>query len=456
MSDVRDFGATGDGTTDDTQAILHAIADGEGGLTFSAGIYRISQTIEIDLDRRGFTGLDGANGTAKIIMSGAGPAFRLLGNHEGTGAPASMKPNVWSRQRMPTIQNLEIEGAHPQADGVQLIGTVQALLEGVLIRRVRHGIHLTKRNRNVLISHCHVYHNLGVGIYLEKVNLHQIIIASSHISYNRLGGIRLERSEVRNLQITGNGIEYNNHRSHGTDPEPTAEIYVDTTAEGASVNEVTVASNTIQATSSPGGANIRIIEQRNASRPPGLWTITGNIIGSQENNLHLTGCHGIVISGNFIYSCTHRNLLAEHCSQLNLNGNSFRRHDSDFFTGLRFEKSQDCVVQGCTVHDELPDGQPTGASLIELVDCRRMTIAACQLLDGVPHGLHASGCSELNISGCTIRDTRAQPKAQAAVRIAGASRQNLLLGNLVDAPPRGIVIDPTAQAKLIENMEIER
>ena len=140
-----------------------------------------------------------------------------------------------------------------------------------MVTHCRHGIHLVERNRNVLISHCHIYFNRGVGVYLDGVNLHQINIASSHISYNRQGGIRLERSEVRNLQITGNDIEYNNFRAHKTEPEPTAEIYIDTTAEGASVNEVTIASNTIQATDSaasmaggrePGAAGSRGLGRR--------------------------------------------------------------------------------------------------------------------------------------------------------------------------------------------------
>ena len=47
MSDVRNFGATGDGTTDDTNAIRHAVANSIGVLRFSTGTYRISETIEI-------------------------------------------------------------------------------------------------------------------------------------------------------------------------------------------------------------------------------------------------------------------------------------------------------------------------------------------------------------------------------------------------------------------------
>ena len=228
MSDVRRFGATADGTTDDTEAVQHTVRDGDGMLHFPPGTYRITKPIEIDLEKSAPTCIDGSGGTARVVMTGPGPAFRLVGTHRGTGSPHTVKENVYPDQRLPTIRNIEVQGDHPEADGFTLIQTMQSVFEGVLIRRCRHGIRLLQRNRNVLISHCHLYHNSGVGIFLDQVNLHQINIVGCHISYNRLGGIRLESSEVRNLQITGNDIEYNNHDQHGTEPEPTAEIYIDT------------------------------------------------------------------------------------------------------------------------------------------------------------------------------------------------------------------------------------
>ncbi len=231
MSNVKGFDAAGDGKTDDTEAIRHAVADADGRLQFPRGNYLISETIEIKLDEVGRIGIDGDDGTATIIMAGQGPAFRIVGTHGGTGDPNSVKPNVWERQRMPTMRNIEITATNPEADGVELIETMQAILEGVLIRQVRHGIRLHKRNRNVQIHDSHIYHNTGVGVFLDGVNLHQTNISGNHISYNRLGGIRIERSQMYNLQITGNDIEYNNHRAFGAEPQPTAEIYIATTAE---------------------------------------------------------------------------------------------------------------------------------------------------------------------------------------------------------------------------------
>ena len=172
MSNVKRFGATGDGTTDDTGAIRHALSDGDGVLHFPPGTYRITQTIEVDLEGSGPTGIDGSSGTARIVKQGPGAAFRLRGTHDGTGDPSSIRGNVYPKQRMPTFKHIEIEGEHPEADGIQLVQTMQCLFEGVLIRRCRHGIHLLERNRNVLISHCHLYHNTGAGIFLDGVNLH--------------------------------------------------------------------------------------------------------------------------------------------------------------------------------------------------------------------------------------------------------------------------------------------
>ena len=45
MSNVRDFGAKGDGISDDTKAIEDALAKGDGTLQFPKGDYLITHTI---------------------------------------------------------------------------------------------------------------------------------------------------------------------------------------------------------------------------------------------------------------------------------------------------------------------------------------------------------------------------------------------------------------------------
>jgi hypothetical protein len=453
MSNVRQFGAAGDGQMDDTAAIEHALREGDGILDFPRGAYRITRPIVIRLKESGPIAIRGSGGTAKLVMAGAGPAIVLEATHSKTADPSGFRPEEWLRERMPTIGGIEVQGAHPEADGIQIRGVMQPTLTGVLVREVKTAIWITGRARNVLISHCHVYNNTGVGVHLDGVDLHQTIITGSHISYCRLGGVRIEGSEIRNLQITGNDIEYNNNRSHkvpGADAEPTAEVFID--CRGGTVREGTIASNTLQATYSPGGANIRFIGAGpDKNHKTGLWTIAGNLIGSQENNIHLSSARGITISGNVIYSGHSRNLLIENSRNIAIGTNVFD-HNPDYdakelCTGIRLVDSVDCslhglVIQDCQAgkHTVADAGSQSRDGLIELVRCRRMNLNGLSVIDPAPFGLFLDECSDTLVSGCTILDSRSPALMQAAIRWQGAGAGNLVSGCRLGKGSAGAVV----------------
>jgi len=209
MTNVREFGAQGDGRTDDTDAIQRALDEGDGLIWLDRGDYVISRPLVVELAEAGRLGINGGGGTATLVMTGPGPALDLVGTHEGTAGPDSFEPGVWRLERMPTVSQLEIVGAHEQADGIRLTCTHAATLTGLHIRECRHGVHLVERDRNMIISDCHIYHNRGVGVFYDGVNIHQSNITGSHISYNNGGGIKLLDAEIRNIQFSGNDIEYN-------------------------------------------------------------------------------------------------------------------------------------------------------------------------------------------------------------------------------------------------------
>uniref|UniRef100_A0A7C2K0L9 Right handed beta helix domain-containing protein n=1 Tax=Schlesneria paludicola TaxID=360056 RepID=A0A7C2K0L9_9PLAN len=471
MSNVRDFGAMGDGVHDDTDAIVHCLNEGDGELQFPKGDYRVSKTIVVDLKEHKHTAIHGTGGLATIFMHGAGPAFELRGYHTASADPNSFKPDVWQHERMPTISQIEIEGRNPEADGVRIIGVMQPTLTGVLIRNVRHGVHMTQRARNVLISHCHIYRNTGIGVYLDRLNLHQTNIIGNHISYCRLGGIRIENSEIRNLQITGNDIEYNNFRTFASpsatptlaqfaaDPEtPTAEIYIDC-GEAGSVREGTICSNTLQATYSPNGANIRIIGQATAeSHKAGMWCISGNLIGSQATNVHFTSVRGITLEGNYIYSGHQRNILLENCKSILIGANCLGHNpdykDKELCTGIRLVDCQDCTITGLQIQDALAgentvkDAIPVQRDgLIELVRCQRLNITGMQVLEGSPHALHVEDCSDTVITGCSFLETRKERLTKAAIHWTGKGGGNLVANCRANRP----VKVPT-HVKLSENL----
>ncbi len=442
MASVRDFGAVGDGKADDTEAIQHALADGDGLVEFSRGEYRITKPIVVDLAKIGRTAICGSGGTAKIIMAAAGPAFFFLGSHDKSADPLGFKPEIWQRERMPLLSEIEIMGEHPEADGVRLQGVMQPTLSGVLIRKVRNAVHVTRRSRNVLISHCHIYQNTGIGVFLDHCNLHQTIITGSHISYCRLGGVRIQGGEIRNLQITGNDIEYNNNRAigvPGADAEPTAEIYID--VEDGSVREGTICSNTLQATYSPNGSNIRFIGSGSkGNHRVGMWTIAGNLIGSQAINIHLTSALGFAISGNYIYSGHERNIVIEGSRSIAIGANTLGHNadygDKELSTGIRFVDCEDCTMTGLIIQDALA-GQNTVADaiptkkegLLELIRCRRMNVTGCQILEGTPNGIVVEDCSDVILSATSVLDRR-EPRLMKSP-IAWRSKLTSPLGSLI-------------------------
>src|SRR5438270_12905283 len=123
MASVRDFGARGDGKTDDTQALHHAVQRTAGELVFPRGDYVLSKPLYVSLGGSGRLALRGEGGTARLLMRGPGPALWLVGTDTKAALPAHFEEKVWANERLPTVQGLEIVGAHAQADGIRIEGT---------------------------------------------------------------------------------------------------------------------------------------------------------------------------------------------------------------------------------------------------------------------------------------------------------------------------------------------
>ncbi len=444
MSNVRDFGAMGDGIEDDSEAIQHAIDVAGGLIEFPRGDYRITKPIVVELTKVGRVAFQGEGGTAKLIMAGEGPAIHFLGTHDKSADPTSFQPKIWERERLPMVSEIEITGTHPLADGIRFEGVMQPTLSGILIRKVRHAVHVVKRARNLMIRNCHFYQNTGIGVFLDHCNLHQSIITGNHISYCRLGGIRIQGGEIRNLQITGNDIEYNNNKAinfPGADGVATAEIYID--AEDGSIREGTICSNTIQATYSENGANIRFIGSgAKGNHRVGMWTISGNLIGSQAINIHLTSASGFSISGNYIYSGHERNIVIEASRSIVLGDNTLGHNpdygDKELSTGIRFVDCEDININGLILQDAMA-GQNTVANsvaskkvaLLELVRSKRVSLTGCQILEGTPHGVLIEDCSNVLMSGCTVLDNRRPPLMKSAILWKSSQGSWEGLGSLV-------------------------
>src|SRR5260221_1873165 len=104
MSNVRQFGAAGDGQRDDTDAIEHAVRDGDGLVEFPRGTYRITRPMVVRLKESGPIGVRGSGGTAKLVMAGAGPALGFEATHSTTARPGGFRPEERGPARKPSVR----------------------------------------------------------------------------------------------------------------------------------------------------------------------------------------------------------------------------------------------------------------------------------------------------------------------------------------------------------------
>ena len=407
-------GLVGDGVTDDAPALQKAIDNSAGAIVLPTGTYLLKQTVVIDLAKVGFTSIDG-RGTATLKMVGDGPALRFVGTHGGTADPDSVKPGVWQKERAPLVRDLEIigekvAGQENTADGIEADGTMQLTLRGLVMRHLRHAVHLVKRNRNVLIEGCHIYENDGIGVYYDNVNLHQSNINGCHISYCRLGGVVNRGGDVRNIHISGCDIEANMGTT--ADSPPSANIFLDCT--GGSVAEVAIVGCTIQHGSKcPQGANIRIWGEGTVARKGeqlkfqcGHVTIADNVLSDVQTNIELKQARGVTITGNTFWQGYQYNLFCENCTQLMIGNNLMERNP---LYGYTSEANNSVVLKGCT--DSTINGLQLHHTLgnqpgLLIQDGKRINITNCSLLDCAGTALQLDDVSGSRISDCIIRNDR--------------------------------------------------
>ena len=208
---VKDFGAVGDGTTNDAAAIQAAIDANPGKqILIPSGTYLINTTISVDV-----SGADAAcvrlvgDGSTQTIINNqtGGAAFDI---DSGTGAVFAYDV---------AFENLQITSVGSQAGtiGIELNGCRFARIKNVRIANMAsHGIHgnstvgdLTD-TAQILVEQTEIESCGGYGIYAQSAtsaiqynwNLNQVRVASC-----TLGGVLYE--SMVNARIENCGIFYN-------------------------------------------------------------------------------------------------------------------------------------------------------------------------------------------------------------------------------------------------------
>lgn len=422
----------------DIQARIDA---GQGSIVLASGTYVLQKTVVIDLEKAGFSAISG-DGTVRIVMEGAGPAFHFIGHHGGTAAPDSVKPLVWEKERTPMVEGIEIVGAHPEADGIEATGTMQITLSRVVVRECRHAVRLTDRNRNVLISACHFYNNRGIGVFYDNVNLHQSNIAGCHISYNKGGGVVSRGGNVRNVHIGTCDIEGN----HDTEPgsPPAANILLDST--GGSIGEVAITGCTIQHTNkAPDSANVRIIGagedpslERRVGRShtrEGHITIGDNVFSDVQINVDIRDARGVTITGNTFWEGFQHDLRVKDSENVVITGNNFDRNPRYLVNGFKDAERNGLVFQGCgdcSLTSNVISGVRQKRAAVDIKGCNRLNISNNSILDSDGAGLILEDTSNSIVSDNIIRDDRAaEVRSKDPSLILQGGSDNVIGANLL-------------------------
>lgn len=143
VGSVKDYGAKGDGVTDDTSAFNAAIAAGLGVVSIPPGTYKITSTITLPLN----TSLIGSGSNATIInYTGSSTAF-IMGSTTITGFPVS----VYGK-----IARIRINGAGVAGSiGVSIVKALFAELEDVYVYNTESGFLLD--GMDLWVASCNLY-----------------------------------------------------------------------------------------------------------------------------------------------------------------------------------------------------------------------------------------------------------------------------------------------------------
>lgn len=281
LFNVKDYGAKGDGTTDDTAAINAALtaATGVGGTYLPPGTYLIGTSAAVQIPSN--TELFG-RGNLSVLKIAANPVVAPIVNAVNAGFT-----NVW-------LHDFAIDGnkaaittatsANPDINGTTGTGNNTALWMSSAVATPATNIYLDRLS---------VSNSVRLGIVLQSVQGGRV--SQCTVTGNQRDGITLFYN-CQNIQITDNQVSYCGDDHIGINAE-------DATSTGHTPLDITIRGNTIIGPSPRGkGKGIAV---RGGDRV----TITGNVIDSTSEggiNLHnynSTNLSHVSVSGNTIHNC---------------------------------------------------------------------------------------------------------------------------------------------------------
>jgi hypothetical protein len=354
---VRDYGAVGDGTTDDTAAFQAAIATGHA-IYVPRGWYIVGPL------------------TLAQAMSGAGMGATVLQLRPGT---QNIVVVTWTDPGPSTIRDLTIDGASLAAAAIMTPPGLPA--SGLRIERVearncgwtgtstvQYGIMInwdqttTNQKQACVVSGCYVHDIVGCGIAasgLGHVISNNTIINCGHSGIDSYGAMIDGVITGNTVNNTGWNLSASSDGITGYDPNNLRVLVIGNTIENSTNHGIHLGGNSIQI------VNNKIHTVINGS---------GIMLQSAPNNAPTPGANGI-ISGNEIDGVqVGRGIQCGFFSRTVVSGNTVSNiGTTSSYAGIAFIISSDCVCTGNIILNVMNDGIQADTALNLIVNGNRIS-----------------------------------------------------------------------------------
>lgn len=340
---VKAYGATGDGSTDDTSAINSAIAvlnagTGEGVLYFPQGTYKVTSALTTITGTATICG-DGGSGTAADVY--ANPVTEV----QQTSATANLFTIQRSGTTIRDIALTNISGTTPSAGAGVLLGIGSGTdgwkeayfcrLENVTISKFYDDL-VVQDGAGWTVTNCFIYDPVRYGIRIQGLvspdSGDQSIVGTYFMAENRAGTAAIRYEAAGGLKVVNCKVNYRS----------TAKF----------VSGISLA---------PTGANSGVTLIANSS----FENVTGNLIDIRTNTI--TWRHVTVVGCNFATYSGTGHAIYVNCTNLN---------------ELTLMTIVGCTFQGSTT------------SAIDLTKVDNTVISAC-VTTGYTSLLTTSGCTNI-------------------------------------------------------------
>jgi hypothetical protein len=288
MFNVKDteYGAKGDGVTDDRLSIQEAIdacaAVGGGDVFVPAGTYRLTGT-QNSLGRPYCLELKD-----RVRLIGESRAASILKQAENLGGSVRL---VYIQSDECTLKDLTLDGNKAQQ-------SINKQRHGIFVEKVNQllGEEKEKKVNWLLVENVKSQNFTGDGFYVSS-NVNQVVFSNVIATANDRNGVTLAGGgNISNIKIINSAFIDNAKQQIDSEPDESPQVIPSENSLGQ-VNNVTISGCIVDSGNSNDYAVTCAGSSREDKNRSHGWTITGNII---KGSIIVVWCDDVCITGNII------------------------------------------------------------------------------------------------------------------------------------------------------------